>query len=387
MLTEEEIRALALRGQGFGESYRRPVDVLKRLGVIQLDSVDVLARSHELTVFSRYGAYDPLHLNQQVYDDRTGFEYWGHSMSWIDLADYPLFLHRVEHLRESGRGASTVNKEVRDEHAELYAHVLDMVDAKGPVSAADFSGAGSGGWWKLKPAKQVLEDLFDQGVLMCAGRTQGFARQYDRAERVLPPRTDTRNPGQERAAYELIVRAVARMGIGTAREVADYYRLHKWPAPWREALARAVADGRVTELKIPGWRGHAYADPACLDGPKTLPDHPPTFLSPLDNLLWDRKRIQRVFSFEHTFEIYVPAERRRYGYYVLPLLARGALGGRADLKLDRQHGVLQVRGLWLEGASPQEAAAALRTLAQHVRADDIALDEGEHRAQIVRALS
>jgi uncharacterized protein len=381
LLTEVEARALAVRAQGFGVRYAEPVDVLRWLGAIQLDSVNTLARSHELTVQARYGRYDVPSLLDRIYGDRVGFEYWGHSASWIDIKDLDLFRHRMARMRKLGRGASTVNKEVRDEHAALYDEVLARIEAEGPLDASAFTGTRpAGGWFNHKPIKQVLEDLYDQGVLMCSGRTQTFGRRYDLAARVQP--TDTADElSSEAAAYELVICSVARLGVGTAKDVADYYRLHRWQSPWRDALAAAVQDGRITETRVDGWRGPAYADPSALAGSLTTPEHEPAFLSPLDNLLWDRPRVARVFGFEHTFEIYKKPETRRYGYYVLPLLADGQLGGRADLKHDRQVGVLMVHGLWLEGARPKAAAAALRRLAEHLGVNGIEIARVEPAAE------
>lgn len=376
MLTTEEARGLALRAQGFGRDYGKPVDVLRFLGAVQLDSVNVVARSHELVVYSRFGSHDTAELYDQIYGDRAGFEFWGHSASWLPYEDYQLFLHRAENLRAEGRGASTVNIGVRAEHSDLYQVVLDRIRDEGPLGAADFAGdrRGEAGWWNFKPVKRVLEDLFDQGVLMCAGRTAGFARLYDLASRVLPVGTPTDDPGPEEAVRQLVARSVRALGVATGREVADYYRLHRWKMRWQQALDELVADGVVAEVRVEGWKGTAYAIPEVLDGPRTVPDHAPVFLSPLDNLVWHRPRVLRIFGFEHRFEIYIPAERRQYGYYVLPLLADGRLEGRADLKHDRQNGVLRVVGLWLDGADPAHAAAALRSLADQVAAPGIAVE-------------
>ncbi|MEV6105607.1 crosslink repair DNA glycosylase YcaQ family protein [Streptomyces sp. NPDC051940] len=392
MLSRDQTRALAVRAQGFGEAYARPVDVLRRIGTIQLDSVNYLARSHELTVFSRFGPYAPDALHREMYEEKEGFEYWGHSASWLPYQDYPLFLHRAERLRRLGRGATTVNADSRDEHAALYESILQRITREGRLGAADFKAdkrTGSG-WWNYKPAKQVLEDLFDQGVLMCATRSGGFARVYDLAERVLPAGTDTKDPGTAAAVKELVRRSVRLLGVATARQVADYYRLHKWKAPWREALSELVEEGEVREVTVEGWRGSAYVADGALDGDLTMPDHRPAFLSPLDNLLWDRPRVTAAFGFEHKFEIYVPAERRKFGYYVLPLLVRGQLVGRADLKHDRDMSVLKAVGLWLD--SPDvlpDTAVALRNLAEHLGAGAVelgAVHPEAHRAALARLL-
>jgi hypothetical protein len=210
---------------------------------------------------------------------------------------------------------------------------------------------------------------------MCARRTAGFARVYDLAERVLPATLDTTNPGAEAAAIHLMRRAIGAMGIAAGREAADYF--HVEAGAWRPALAALREAGEIVEVSVEGWREVAYALPAALSGPLRPPRHRPTFLSPFDNLIWLRTRTERLFDFHYRIEIYVPEPQRRYGYYVLPLLARGTLRGRADMKHDRQARVLRVHGLWLEGATPEETAEALRHLAAHLGVATIEVTRGE----------
>jgi uncharacterized protein YcaQ len=279
----------------------------------------------------------------------------------------------MQRMRETSRGWWG---RVRAEHAELYPRVLERVRAEGPLGAAAFEDprAGRGTWWDWKPAKLVLEDLLDQGELMCADRTPGFARLYDLTERVLPPGLDTSDPGAPAAARHLLGRAFRALGVASVAEAVDYYRLR--PAELRPSLRSLVADlvesGEIVPLEVEGWRtGSAYATPAALAGSLRAPRHRPTFLAPFDNLLWERSRVERLFGFRYRVEIYVPQPRRQYGYYVLPLLVRGELRGRADLKLERQAGVLLVQRLWLEGAEPDEAELALQDLAQQLGASDV----------------
>jgi len=370
-LSAAEARGLALRAQRFGspETTSTPIDLLEQLGAIQLDSVNVLARNHELVPFARLGPYSLQQLQEAIYRDKRGFEYWGHMASWLPLAEYRYFLPRMQRMRHSTRGWWG---RIRTEHAALYPLVLERVRAEGPIGAAAFDDprGGRGTWWDWKPAKLVLEDLLDQGQIMCAGRTAGFARLYDLTERVLPPGLDVSDPGEAAATRHLLRRGIASMGIATAPEAADYFRLKPVVQP-KARLAELVADGQVVAVEVEGWRGPAYSTPANLDGPLETPEHPPTFLAPFDNLLWERSRLERLFGFFYRVEIYVPEPKRQYGYYVLPLLARGAIGGRADLKFDRKAGVLRVRGLWLEGAEPDEARQALERLAAHLGASDI----------------
>jgi uncharacterized protein YcaQ len=371
-LSAEEARGLAVRAQRFGEAGSiDPIDLLERLGAIQMDSVNILARNHVLVPFSRLGPYSIGALHTSIYQERRGFEYWGHMASWLPMAEYRYFLPRMMRMREVSRGWWL---QARTEHAALYPVVLERVRAEGALGAAAFDDprGGRGTWWDWKPAKLVLEDLLDQGVLMCAERTPGFARIYDLAERVLPPGLDTTNPGQLAASRRLLLRGLERLGVATTGEMADYFRLK--PADQvKAAFAELLADGEIVAVEVERWPKPTYSTPAALGGPLDVPRHRPTLLAPFDNLLWERDRIERIFGFHYRVEIYVPEAKRVHGYYVLPLLARGQLCGRADLKLDRKDGILQVRGLWLEGAEPTEAQTALEDLASHLGARDIDL--------------
>jgi uncharacterized protein len=369
-LSAEEARALAVRAQSFGApAPLEPVDLLERLGAIQLDSVNVLERNHLLVPFARLGAYSIAALHSAIYTRRRGFEYWGHMASWLPMAEYRYFLPRMLRSRETARGWWS---QIRTEHAELYPLVLERVRAEGPLGAAAFEDprGGRATWWDWKPAKMVLEDLLDQGLLMCSDRTPGFGRLYDLPERVLPAGLDTSNPGQLEASRHLLLRGLERLGVATALEMVDYFRLKPLDQV-KAAIAGLLADGQIIQTAVEGWRSPAYTTDAALNGPLDIPAHRPALLAPFDNLVWDRDRIERIFGFRYRVEIYVPEPKRVFGYYVLPLLAHGQLCGRADLKLDRQAGVLRVRGLWLEGAELAEAHTAIEDLAAHLGATDI----------------
>jgi uncharacterized protein YcaQ len=371
-LSADEARGLALRAQHFGDSsVVEPIDLLDRLGAIQMDSVNIVARNHLLVPFARLGPYAIGALHNSIYHDKRGFEYWGHMASWLPIAEYRYFLPRMMRMRETARGWWL---RIRTEHAALYPQVLERVRAEGPLGAAAFDDprGGRGTWWDWKPAKLVLEDLLDQGLLMCAERTAGFARLYDLTERVLPAGLDTSDPGQLEATQHLLVRGLDRLGVATAIEMADYFRL-KPVEQVKAGLAALLADERIVPVNVEGWGKTAYTTRAALNGPLSVPEHRPTLLAPFDNLMWARDRVDRIFGFHYRVEIYVPEPKRQYGYFVLPLLVRGGLRGRADLKLDRQAGVLRVRGLWLEGAEPSEAQIALADLARHLGARDLDL--------------
>jgi uncharacterized protein len=368
-LSALEARALFLRAQLFGhEPGLDAIDVLDRLGAIQMDSVNVLARNHLLIPFARVGSYGVDGLHEAIYGQRRGFEYWGHMASWLPIHEYRYFLPRMQRMRHEARGWW---KQIREENAALYPLVMERIRSEGALGAAAFEDprGGRGTWWDWKPAKLVLEDLLDMGELMCTARTAGFARLYDLPERVLPASLDISDPGEEPARRHLLLRGLDSLGVATPAEIADYYRLK--PQSSRPALAQLLAEGKIVQVEVEGWKPPAYTTAAALEGPLDPPEHPPTFLAPFDNLMWQRDRVERMFGFRYRVEIYVPEPKRHYGYYVLPLLARANLGGRADLKLDRQAGVLRVRGLWLEGAEPMEAQSALEALARQLGATDI----------------
>jgi uncharacterized protein YcaQ len=367
-LSAKEARGLVLRAQGFGDAELvEPIDVLKRLGVIQLDSVNVVARSHELVPASRLGPTSLTAMLRSVYDERRAFEYWGHAASWLPIGYYRYFRPRMVQLAE--RWAS-----VAADHGQLIPEILARIRAEGPLSSADFEQprARRQGWWDWKPAKLVLEYLFAAGQLMSAGRSNGFARLYDLPERVLPPDLDTSGPGEAAAERFLLRQAVEALGVATAIDAADYFRLQS--SQWRAALRDLVESGEVVEVAVEGWPAPGYAILAALTGPLAPPDHSPVLLSPFDNLVWERHRAERLFSFRYRIEIYTPEPKRQYGYYVLPLLARGQLLGRVDVKLDREASVLRARTVWLEGATLDEATTALRDLAQHLGAESLQVE-------------
>jgi uncharacterized protein len=333
--------------------------------------VNVVTRSQELVPFARLGPYSVAGLGTAIYAQRRGFEYWGHMASWLPIGDFRYFLPRMERMRRTSRGWWS---RIRTEHAELYPLVLERVRNEGPIGAAAFEDPRErrGTWWDWKPAKLVLEDLLDRGELMCASRTTGFARLYDLPERVLPPGLDRSDPGPREAARYLLLRAAAALGVATAAELADYYRLR--PDEWRPALAELREEHRLIEIEVEGWPKPTLALADRLVGSFELPEHRPTLLSPFDNLIWERRRLGRLFDFHYRVEIYVPAPQRRFGYYVMPLLAHGRLGGRVDAKFDRQAGVLRAHTVWLQGAQLDEARSALADLARQLGAGSVEID-------------
>ncbi|HVG97975.1 MAG TPA: crosslink repair DNA glycosylase YcaQ family protein [Chloroflexota bacterium] len=348
-----------------------PVDVLDRLGAIQLDSVNAVARSQELVPAARLGPCSLAEMLHEIYARRRGFEYWGHAASWLPMAEYRYFLPRMAHYRERHR-------DYREEHAVLLGEILARIRDEGPLGAAAFEDPrpGRGTWWDWKPAKRALEVLFAGGELSCAGRTAGFARLYDLTERVLPAGLDTSLPDARETARRLLRRAIAALGVATALEAADYFRLTLRDC--RPALTDLLDAGEVVPVAVEGWTAAALTLPAALAGPEAPPAHRPAFLSPFDNLIWERGRTERLFDFHFRLELYTPQARRPFGYYVLPLLADGRLAGRADVKLVRGPAArLRVHRLRLEGATPGAAATAVADLAAHLGAAGVLLERVE----------
>jgi uncharacterized protein len=378
-LTLDQARRIALAAQGLtAPATRRTAGgpaalraALERLGAIQIDSINVVARNHELVLAARAGAHDPAAFDHLVYRRRAGFEYWGHAASFLPIGCYRLFLPRMRRMAATTRGWWG---DVRRRHAQLYGPVLDRIRAEGPLAASAFrdpAGPRRGTWWDWAPAKHVLEDLFDQGTVLVHDRVN-FERRYDLAERVLPAGLDTSEPTAAEAALTLTVLGARALGVGTAADLADYFRLP--PEEARPALAEAVAARLLEQVAVAGWAKPAYLLPGTRVPRRR--DHPPVLLSPFDSLIWSRERTQRLFGFRYRLEVYVPAAKRVYGYYTMPVLHDGALVARVDPKLERQAGVLLLRRLTLEdGVAPEVAlagiAVAARRLAAQLGASDV----------------
>jgi uncharacterized protein YcaQ len=374
----DQARRIALTAQGLAAPARRAAAgpaalraALDRLGAIQIDSINVVARSHELVLAARAGPHDPAAFERLVYRRRAGFEYWGHAASFLPIGYYRLFLPRMRRLAVVTRGWWA---DVRRRNAALYGPVLDRIRAEGPLPASAYrepSGPRRGTWWDWAPAKHVLEDLFDQGTVLVHDRVN-FERRYDLAERVLPAGVDTSEPEPAEAALALTVLAARALGVGTAADLADYFRLPREDA--RQALAEAVASGLLQEVRVAGWAKPAYLVPGT-PVPRQVA-HPPVLLSPFDSLVWSRDRTERLFGFRYVLEVYVPAARRVYGYYTMPVLHEGELVARVDPKHDRQSGRLLLRALHLEDGHPPAAAVAATAsaatrLAAHLGAERV----------------
>ena len=356
-------RRIALHAQGFGD--RRPTGVpdrrhlrrvVARTGLLQIDSVNVFERAHYVPVFSRLGPYDRALVDRAAYRHRDLFEYWGHEASLLPVGTQPLLRWRMERAAALEEGWGRTRQIVRDDPA-FVGHVLQRVADEGPVSAGELHvGERPGGpWWDWSATKVALEHLFWTGRITTAAR-RGFERVYDLTERVLPAHVlAVPTPSREDAQRELVRLAARSHGIATERDLRDYFRLR--PDEAAAAVRSLVEEGALLPVEVEGWRGPAYLS-AGARVPRWV--RATALLSPFDPLVWERSRALRLFGFDYRIEIYVPADKRVHGYYVLPFLHDEALRARVDLKGDRSAGVLRVRASWLEaGHDAGETAAAL----------------------------
>jgi uncharacterized protein YcaQ len=378
-LSLAEARRIALAAQGFADpAPRGTVDrrllrrVFARVGLIQIDSVNVLVRSHFLPAFSRLGAYEPALLERAAYGrDRSLFEYWGHEASLLPLELQPLLRWR---MARAERGIGTwgrIAQAVRDEPG-LLKRLRATIAERGPLAASDFDGArGQGSWWGWSDVKIGLEALFWSGEITTAYR-KGFERVYDLPERVLP-RTilDAPTPTEADAQRELVRISARALGIASERDLRDYFRLDLADA--RARVAELTDAGELERVQVYGLRGDRYlARGARL--PRRVDAR--ALLSPFDSLIWHRPRTAELFEFDFRLEIYTPQHKRVHGYYVLPFLLGDRLVARVDLKHDRAAGVLRAIAVHVEPRVRKrdiraELHAELHAMAQWLGARDV----------------
>ena len=356
-------RALHLAAQDLASPRRRratQMDVLaaiRRMRMLQIDTISVVARSPYFVLWSRLGDYDPAWLDALLADGHL-FEYWAHEACFVPIEDYGLFRHRMLDPEAMGWKYSA---RWMHEHADEVAQLLAHIRANGPVRASDFerTDGKAGGWWAWKPEKRSLEVLFTAGALMIA-RRHNFQRVYDLAERVHPAWHDRLLPTREAVGREFVLRTVAALGLARAAWIPDYHRTrgpHVDPA-------RLAAEGALIAARVDGWHDPVYIHPDQLAlaqqaAAGALSARVTTLLSPFDPVVWDRRRARDLFGFDYRLECYTPAPKRRYGYFTLPILRRGALVGRVDAKAHRKDGVFELRSIALEpGVRPSARLAS-----------------------------
>jgi uncharacterized protein YcaQ len=345
--------------------------VMGQLGTIQLDAVNVLARTQFLVPFSRLGPYDPVVLRSLSGPEGGWFEYWGHAASLMPVSFHPLFRWRMQRFADDlvdSPKAQGRRRAWRADHSTYIASVLAEVTERGPLPASKLSEPRrqSGEWWdRRSTGRRALEVLFADGVLS-AWRSANFERIYDLTERVIPATVlEMPTPADEDAQKELIVLAANSLGVATAVDLADYF----WLRPQRalSLVAELVGEGRLVQVGVEDWSQPAYVVPGAR--PKPPKRATATLVSPFDSLIWTRARTQRLFEFHYRIEIYVPGQLRTHGYYVTPLLLGDELVALFDLKSDRKGDALLVVGAFAEpgqttGAVAEAALAELHRLRQ-----------------------
>ncbi|HET9889036.1 MAG TPA: crosslink repair DNA glycosylase YcaQ family protein [Mycobacterium sp.] len=363
-LSAAQARRIAVAAQGFseprpgGEITRAHLKrLISRIQVLQLDSVSVAVRAHYAPVFSRLGPYDRDVLDRAAWGPRPSrllAEYWAHEAALMAVEDWPLLRWRMRQYRHGRWGTHIVKANPR-----LADEIVAAVAELGPSTAGQIEAhlaaeprRKKGTWWTRSDTKWVAEALFSAGVLTTATRV-GFARHYDLVERVLPARVLAREVDDDEAVRELTLRAAGALGVGTEADLRDYFRLSA--AQVKPAIAALVAAGDIEPVDVDGWSAPAY-----LRAGRAVPraDRGTALLCPFDPLIFFRPRVERLFEFHYRIEIYTPAAKRQYGYYVWPLLMDGRLVARVDLKADRVTNSLRVLGAFGEPGAPRARVAA-----------------------------
>lgn len=362
-LSATEARRIALAAQGFGRARpanpgkRHLLSTIEALGVVQIDSVNVVSRSHYLPLFSRLGAYDRQQLEQLAWGKKPALaEYWAHEASLTPLSTHPLLRWRMQDAAEGVGVWKPVSGFLRS-HADFIDQALDAVRTRGPLAASelDLGAKGEGGWWGWSEGKRAMECLFWAGRLTTATRRGSFERVYDLPERVLPPEIfEAPTPDRADACRQLLAIAARAMGVATERDLRDYFRLGLADA--RRGVAELVEDGTLTPVAVKGWDQPAYLWPHARR-PRSVKGS--ALLSPFDNLIWFRERTERIFGVRVRLEIYTPAHKRTHGYYVLPFLQDEAITARVDLKADRKASKLLVLAAHAEPDANTDTAHAL----------------------------
>ena len=371
-LSISEARRLALSAQGFGSerteklsSWTAIAREIKRLHLLQIDSVNVLTRSHYIPLFSRLGAYDRTALDKRSlsHKNRHMFECWAHEASLVPLELHPLMRWRMDRARKGDSIYGAMSQFSVDEKAYLK-NVLAFVKSHGPTAQSDLpdKSKGAGGWWGWSKGKLALETLFAQGLLTTAKR-ESFERFYDLPERVIPSEILSLPTPPEREVFmRLIDLSGQALGFGTEFDLRDYFRLPVNET--KKAIADAVDAGILLPVSVEGWKAPTYLHAGAKIPRKVSAS---ALVSPFDPICWDRPRAERLFNFHYRIELYTPAPKRKFGYYVLPFLHGDGFGGRVCLKADRENGVLLANRSHIEpGLDHDDVATALAAELKHM---------------------
>lgn len=399
-LTARQARRVAVAAQGFGEPKPGGVvtrahlrRLISRIQVLQLDSVSVAVRAHYAPVFSRLGPYDRTVVDRAAWSHsarspRLLVEYWAHEAALMSVEDWPLLRWRMREYADGRWGQEIVKK-----NAKLAENIVSAVAELGPVTAGQIEAhleseprGRKGPWWDRSDTKWVAEALWSAGVLTTATRV-GFARHYELTEKVLPPEVFAREVDDDEAIRELVLRAATALGIGTEPDIRDYFRLGAKQV--KPAIEDLVKRGELEAVSVDGWSAPAY-----LRAGQIIPrvERGTALLCPFDPLVWFRPRAERIFDFHYRIEIYTPAPKRQFGYYVWPFLMDGQLVGRVDLKAERAAGALNVVGAFTEdGQDASRVADALagelRSMAGWLGLADVTVGErGDLVGELRRAL-
>lgn len=374
---------MALRAQGLlGAPDRRAGvrGVLRHLGAVQLDTISVLARSHELVPYARLGAVGRAAVESAYWTGDHAFEYWSHAACVLPIEEWPHFAFRRRAMKARGHRWHVMRDSERS-----CAAVRDRLRADGPLTATELGGAKNGGeWYDWSETKIAVEWLLDTGEVVCT-RRRGWKRVYDLAERAVPDALLHDDIDDLECTRRLVTQAGAAMGVATRADLADYHRLKG------DQVDAVIAGTGLVPVEVEGWSKPAWADPAALADESSSKGgrHRTTLLSPFDSLIWDRPRTERIFGFTHRLEAYVPKPKRVHGYFAMPLLAGGRLLGRVDPA--REGTTLVARQVSLDGPKAvAPMARALREAAEWVGCDTVRIercDDAKLAAALVAALA
>ena len=377
-LSIADARKLAVAAQGFDtprpqtKATQRQVDaIIARLGVLQIDSVNVLVRSQELPLFARLGNHNRNAIPKAT-EAKKIFEYWGHEAAHLPVSLHPLFRWKMNAAR-TGKVTHWGLTSFYEENKAFVKRTLKHVEKNGPTTSRELSTRTEkkGTWWDWDEAKVALEYLFLTGQLMSRGRGSDFARIYDTPERVLPRHVlDAPTPSEDNARKQLLVRSAIAQGVATVSDLADYYR--QKPAAVRPLIAELVEEGELRAVAVDGWTEKAFVH---RNAKLSKQLHATALLSPFDSLVWCRPRNERLFNFHYRIEIYTPKEKRKFGYYVLPFMMNGELVGRVDLKGDRGNSTLLVNSVHVEKGVKRSAISDALNTELHTMANWLGLEQ------------